>query len=108
MKKREKNKGSAVIEMTLLMPILLGCIYFYIMLFLFFVQSGKRMAEIADCIYEENIEETEEVMMRTEGNVKIGKVEEEGKLFRIHIELRKDKNDPVKNIRRWQLVGDVF
>lgn len=61
-----------------------------------------------DCIYEENIEETEEVMMRTEGNVKIGKVEEEGKLFRIHIELRKDKNDPVKNIRRWQLVGDVF
>lgn len=107
--KLRKNKGSTVIEMSLLMPVFLGFIYFYIMLFLFFTGSGKRMEEVAEGIYGTDLTETaEDISLRTEGEVRIGTIEEEVKIFTIRVELRKDKNDPVKNIRRWQLIGDVL
>lgn len=112
---RKKNKGSAVIETTLLIPVFLGCIYFYIMLFLFFVDSGKRMEQIAASMYKVqtaqngNSEEWEEdILIRTEGKMKIYRIEEEDGLFDIQLELRKDQNNAVENIRRWQLVTGLF
>lgn len=113
--KRRKNCGSAVIELTMLMPVLLGCIYLYIMLFLFFVKSGKGMEELADCIYRiqtnsdrESEESGNGILVRTQGKVKTAKMEQQGNLFTIRIELRKDENNPVENLRRWQLVTDKF
>lgn len=107
---RRNNRGSAVIELALLMPVILGFIYLYIMLFLFFTESGKWMAEVAEGIYAEEGTEclTEGIILRTEGETRIGSIQEEGKLFKMQIELRRDKNDAVKNIRRWQLIGDVL
>lgn len=109
---KKKNRGSAVIEITLLMPILLGCIYFYIMLFVFLLNSGKGMEKMAENMYmAENIEKTaweENVFVRTEGEVKIFRIEDIGKLFDMHIELRKQEENEVENIRRWQLVTDSF
>ncbi len=109
-KKLRRNCGSAVIEITLLMPAFLGCIYLYIMLFLFFIDSGKRMEQLAECIYTTKQESVLEqsIVIRTEGNLKIGRIEAQDEPFVIQLELRKDENDPVKNIRRWQLVADVF
>lgn len=111
----KKNKGSAIIETTLLIPVFLGCIYFYIMLFLFFMESGKRMEQMAECMYttqtveNRNSEERKANMStRTEGKVKIFWIKENGNLFDIQLELRKDENNAVENIRRWQLVTSLF
>lgn len=106
--KNRRNRGSAVIELSLLMPFLLGVIYLYIMMFLFFIGSAKRMEMVAEELYRERTESVKEVTLRTEGEMRIGTVEQEERLFMIQVELRQDKNDPVKNIRRWQLIGDVF
>ena len=111
----KKNRGSAVIEMSLLMPILLGCIYLYIMLFLFLLESGKGMEYMVENIYEVGNTENDTsehfndmVSERTEGNVKIYRIEEKGELFDLYLEMRRDENDAVENIRRWQLVTSVF
>lgn len=113
--RKKKNQGSAVIEFTLLMPIVLGCIYFYIMLFLFFIQSGKVMDQLADCIYQperENVK-TQEIVpdgvnLRKEGTAREAWVDWQEGLFHLHLTMRKDENDPVKCIRRWQFVTDLF
>ncbi len=112
---KKSNKGSAVIEITLLMPILLGCIYFYIMLFLFLIDSGNRMEKIAEFMYVTQDMENkglktlnEDIHVRTEGKVKIFWIEEKGKLFDIQMEMRKGKDNAVENIRRWQLVTSLF
>lgn len=111
----KKNRGSAVIEMSLLMPILLGCIYLYIMLFLFLLESGKGMEYMVENMYEvgNTEKDTSEyfndmVSERTEGNVKIYRIEEKGELFDLYLEMRRDENDAVENIRRWQLVTSIF
>lgn len=114
-KSSDTNKGSTVIEMSLLMPVFLGCIYLYIMLFLFFIEAGKRMDRMSDYIYtskEIKYEEKEtlsnNMQLRREGKIEIVRVEEQGKLFVLRLELRKGENDPAHNLRRWQLVTDTF
>lgn len=111
----KKNKGSAVIEMSLIMPILLGSIYLYIMFFLFLVEYGKEMEYMVEHMYEigstENgrSEQTKDgISKRTEGKVRIYRIEEQGDLFDLYLEMRKDENDAIENIRRWQLVTSVF
>lgn len=107
--KIQKNRGNAVIELSLLMPFLLGVLYLYIMMFLLFIGSGRRMAEVAETIYADEEEvSAQNISLRKEGSMRIGTAEEDGKIFTIQIELRRDENDPVENIRRWQLIGDVF
>lgn len=110
-----RNRGSAVIEFTLLTPIFLGCIYFYIMLFLFFIGNGKKMEEISNYAYvaEERKQEYGEgilgnVQIQKEGKLRVIRVEEQGKLFILRLEIRTDENDPVENLRRWQIVTDTF
>lgn len=112
---KKKNKGSAVIEVTLLMPILLGCIYFYIMLFLFLMDSGNRMEKIAEFMYVTQDMKNkdfgtlnDDIRVRTEGKVKIFWIEEKGRLFDIQMELRRGEGNEVENIRRWQLVTSLF
>ena len=46
--------------------------------------------------------------VQREGKIRVIKVEEQGKLFTFQMEFRKDENDPVQNLRRWQLVSDTF
>lgn len=114
-KEDDKNRGSTVIEMSLLIPIFLGCIYWYIMLFLFFIESGKKMEQMSDYVYTpektqyaENQAFSDNMQIRREGKMEIVRVEEQGKLFVFHMELRKGKDDPAENLRRWQLVTDTF
>lgn len=106
------HRGSAIVEVTLLVPIFIGCIYGYIMLFLFFMESGHELEIMSECLYEETSRSTESPKrgenLRKEGNVKIIEKEKKGEFFVLKMELRKDESDPVKNIRRWQLLGDLF
>ena len=102
---KRDNRGSAIIEMTLLIPVLLGCIYFYIMLFLFLTETAKDMYTMAEYLYgtrqtkEENVTGT----VSKNGNTEIIRIQNTGELFEIQTELRKDASDVIENIRRWQL-----
>lgn len=114
-RKNKRNKGSTVIEMSLLIPVFMGCIYFYIMLFLFFTRAAKKVEEVSEYAYRKagtKVEQKgtvpEHVRIQMEGKVRVIKVEEQGKLFTFQTEFRRDENDPVQNLRRWQLVSDTF
>lgn len=102
--KRGNNRGSTIIEMTLLIPVFLGCIYFYIMFFLFLTEAAKDMNEMAGCLYESGSTEKNSVEgnISKNGSTEIIKMQSSGKLFEIRLELRKDAGDVIENIRRWQ------
>ena len=113
--KRKRNCGSTVVEFSLLVPIFVGLIYFYILLFLFLHQSGRKMDLMTQKMYQSEQEREQKgesfsdgSKMQTEGEKEIWIVEEQEGLFDIRIEMRKDTNDPVKNIRRWKLLADLF
>jgi hypothetical protein len=101
----KKNRGSSVIEVSLLIPIFMGCIYLYIMLFIFFMESSKQMCVLSENIYAEESEDLQGgFSLKKEGKMQMIQVKETGKLFEIELELRKDGSNPLENIRRWQLV----
>lgn len=106
------NRGSAVVEMTLLIPIIFGVIYFGIMFFLFLIRSGNCMEIMAKHLYSyENTMDGESSDMlvneQKKGNMKTVWVEEEGKLFQIRLELKGNSSDPVSVVRRWQIAIDT-
>lgn len=77
--------------------------------------SGKKMEQIVNSMYveesasEESFQSQEErISIRTEGKVKIFWIKEQGEFFDIQLEMRKDENNAVENIRRWQLVTNLF
>jgi hypothetical protein len=104
-KKRRANRGSSIIEISLLIPIFMGCIYLYIMLFLFFMESSKQMCAMSESIYsQESASLQSGFSLKTEGKMQVIRVKETGKLFEIEMELGRDGSEPLENIRRWQLV----
>lgn len=104
-KRRNRNSGSAIIEITLLIPVFLGCIYLYIMLFLFLVDSTREMSSLAENLYAtEELKKENDVKINKKGKTKIISIDKTGKLFRLQLEMRKNDSDAIENIRRWQLV----
>ncbi|MDO5154363.1 MAG: hypothetical protein Q4D51_00215 [Eubacteriales bacterium] len=103
---RKKNRGSAVIEMTLLIPIIMGCIYLYMMFFLFFIQTAKEVESISEQIYVVEQNAKEKLPTKAKSNEKVMTVKQtiQNPLFQIEINMRKNQKDPLENIRRWQLV----
>ncbi|MCR5701175.1 MAG: hypothetical protein K6G76_03400 [Lachnospiraceae bacterium] len=51
---RKKNKGSAVLEITLLIPIILGCVVLYINMVLSLVDCAKQEDAASEIRYEED------------------------------------------------------
>ncbi len=102
---KRNNRGSTIIEMTLLIPVLLGCVYFYIMLFLFLIETAEDMYIMAEYLYEPERTKEESVTgtICKNGNTEIIRIQNTGELFEIQAELRKDASDVIENIRRWQL-----
>ncbi len=108
-----KNRGAAIVEMTLLIPILLGIIYLYIMLFLFLVQSGKYMAAMADTLYSRNNstrEHTQNINLScsTQGTKESVFLHEGLGGFDIELEMHRKEDNAVKNIRRWKIAADTL
>ena len=92
----KNNKGSAVIEMTFLMPIMLGIIYLYIMYLLLCISMSENM-----------LKKTEELYKKAEDLVTVtwnkDVLKEEVLSSQIKIDIRRDTKNPVEEIRRWQL-----
>ncbi len=113
--KHKRNRGSTVVEFSLLTPVFFGCIYLYIMLFLFLHQSGRDMDLMTQKMYQSEqcgVQQEETLLskskMQQEGEKEKWILDEQEGLFDLHIEMRKDTNDPVKNIRRWKLLADLL
>lgn len=99
------NKGSTVIEMTLLMPIILGCVFLYIMFFLFFIGNAKGMEEITNQIYAVNVTQQNDIQhgIKKQSGMITAIYENHDKWFDISISMRRNGRDVLKSIRRWQL-----
>lgn len=101
---QRKNRGSVVIEMTLWIPLFLGIFYLYIISFLYYIRMAKAMDTLAQTAYGQ-----QETMLQIRQEIK-GKtkqfVYEETDEMGMKIWLCTDTNDPVENIRRWQLATD--
>ncbi|MBR1865550.1 MAG: hypothetical protein IJ801_03495 [Lachnospiraceae bacterium] len=115
MMRKCRNRGSAVIEVTLLMPVFLGCIYFYIMLFLFLIQSGQTMDQVVAMMYppDQTVAVTPQdapdgIRLCREGGTQTVRVEQENGFFHLHLTLARDGEDTVRKLRRWQFVTDLF
>lgn len=109
------NCGSAIIEMTFLIPVLLGIIYFYIMFFLFLMESAKYKEWIVESLYSVQGDASTGVGGR-DGLLPVNKqgttisvyIDEETELFDIRLEMHRKEDSAVENIRRWQLATDML
>lgn len=116
MRKKQLNVGSAVIEMTLLIPILLGIVYLYLSLFLFLINVSKNRNDMVELLYEIDYREqegddisdsTRKIRGTKQGN-KISVFEKVGfSPFEVNLELHRNEDSAVENIRRWQFVADA-
>ena len=123
-----KNKGSAVVEITLMVPVILGCIYFYIMSMLYLVEHGRMVDELSEGLYNnlsvanmpvdnEQKEGYEEKIYTADtrgeeyvGDINDGQATYEGNYekYVISLNFRVDNSDPIKSLRRWQLIADTI
>lgn len=105
---KKSNRGSAIIEITLLVPVLFGCIYFFIMTMLFLIRQAQVMDIAADKAYESADNVAGGVVTECkQGSVRIVKYQEEMDGYNVLVEIKVDDSDPVRNLRRWQLVADT-
>ncbi len=105
---RKRNQGSAVIEMTLLMPIILGIFFLYISTFLCFISESKYIEAMSNYLYSD-------VAVENSG---MNKVQQGGKVsvffsttfgqFDMDLELHRNEDNAVENIRRWQFATDTL
>ena len=95
---KKRNRGSAVVEMTLLVPFVFGSIYFYIMSMLYITEHGRRVNELSEMLYN-NVAEAKDGLVSYDGDFE---------KYSISLDLRMDNTDSVKSLRRWQFVADTI
>lgn len=106
--KGRKNKGSAVIEVTLLIPVFLGIVYFYIFFVLFEIETGNCVESMIE--YKYNIKTKSDIKnaesginIIDQGDTRIIQTEIIGQFFNVQLELKGNIGNPAEKIRRWQL-----
>ena len=105
-----RNVGSIIVEFTVLMPIFLICIYLYIMAFLYYMEAAKGMDRLSEAIYgqqEESVVSVESIYINKRGANREGTFRKENKWAVTEITMKKDISDPVRNLRRWQIIADT-
>lgn len=90
----KNNKGSSIIEITIIFPIVLFVVYFYIMYLLLCINLSKNLSQKAEGLYDNNGSSI--TVSWDKGIMKAGDTSQ------IEIEINKNNNDPVKEVRRWQ------
>ncbi len=112
-----KNKGSAVIEITLMIPVILGCIYFYIMSMLYLVEHGRVVDKLSEELYDsisfgydsgaadDSVSDNDTIGIINKG---VAEYEEDYENYTISVRLKVDDSNPVKSLRRWQLIADTI
>ena len=106
---KEKNRGTAIIEMTILIPIFLMIIYLYIIYFLGMVELGKNMDDMTELLYcEEEVQENapEGLTVRKTGSMQVITKKQENQYADMQVTVQKKKDSAIKDIRRWQFVTD--
>ena len=110
------NRGSAIIEVTMMVPIIFSCVYFYIMSMLFITRCGKIADELSTQLYTDQesrdyaagVDEGVGGVRKKQGNIEMITYEDVFKKYNINFELKRSADDPVKNLRRWQFVADTI
>ncbi|MBD8973571.1 MAG: hypothetical protein EGQ63_06995 [Clostridiales bacterium] len=110
--RRRKNRGSIVVEMTILMPVFLLCVFLYITAFLYYVEAAEQMYLASAALYQEYILTTDdagadEVSIYKRGGTSVATVERSERYADVKVELRKDAGNPIQNLRRWQSIADA-
>lgn len=104
--KSRHNRGSATIEMTLLIPIILGVFYLYISIFLSFVDCADSMEDMIEVLYMEDTDsQASEVQKR--GSKSSVCDYKSTKFLEKNLEFHRYNGSVVENIRRWQLAADT-
>ncbi len=113
MRYRKNNKGMAVVEMTLLIPIVLGVVYLYIMLFFYLVECANTRQILIENLYVDTLED-DECSGNGSANVFISKhmervyIEKDWEGFRVKDEMCKGKDSILEDIRRWQIARNAL
>lgn len=110
--RQRKNRGSIVVEMTLLMPVFLLCVFLYITAFLYYVEAAEQMYLASAALYQESGLTTDnagedEVSFYKRGGTSVATVERSERYADVKVELRKDAGNPIQNLRRWQSIADA-
>lgn len=105
-----RNRGSMTIEVTLLMPFLLMCIVLYITAFLDCVEVAKAMDNLSETLYcsgsgEKDV--TKGAQTYQQGSVETAVFRKEKQWSVLQVEMRKYAENPVENLRRWQVIADT-
>ncbi|MDE6626282.1 MAG: hypothetical protein K2K56_07920 [Lachnospiraceae bacterium] len=108
----EKNRGSTIIEMTLLISVFMGVIFFYITFFLFLINSAGQMEQTAEYLYCANEERSHtgkpvNMQIQKQGDIETAWFEETDSRFLVYVKYKRWVKNPVENIRRWQLAVDL-
>ena len=110
MRKETINRGSATLEMTFIIPIILGVFYLYISLFMYMIFCSASMEAMTEELY--CAEETEGVSFgikcAEQGGNRYASVKDTVGMFEVDLEFSNYKESPVKNIRRWQFAANTF
>lgn len=103
MRKIKNNQGSITVEMTLLIPFVLGIIFMYIMYLLFSIQTARSMYQQMEIIYEKE-DESAIVLNRESLDFNLFHSKE----YKAEIELKVYEKNPITSIRRWQLAAGAI
>lgn len=111
--KQKKNRGSAIIETTMLIPVYIGVFYLYILLFLFHIEVGFLFQDMIEYIYPTDIkcdieEKEDDITITQQGNIKVVRMSNSNHIFQVQLILKGNIDDPIKKIRRWQIAIDTI
>lgn len=108
MRELEKNKGSATIEMTLLIPVFLSVLLLYISVFLSLLTGAKQLECMVNVLYvSEDVGQEKDGVYQQADTISTY-FNETVKGVSIDLELHRKADTAVETIRRWQLARDVF
>lgn len=112
-KRQKKNQGSAIIEMTMMIPVYIGVFYLYILLFLFHIEVGFLFQDMIEYIYPTDIkcdvqEKEDDVTITQQGNIKVVRMSNSNHIFQVQLVLKGNIDDPIEKIRRWQIAIDTI
>lgn len=113
LKRRKRNRGSAVLEATILIPVCLGIFFLYIMFFLFLIEYGFIMQGMLEYMYHPETKfEIEnphgEISLVKQGNINIINAWNKNRYFSMYLEYKGNSNDPADKVRRWQIAADTI
>ncbi len=111
--RRRKNKGMAVVELTLLIPIVLGVVYLYIMLFLYLTECANTRQILAKTLYMDSLADeggsgNVQAKVLTSKHIERAYSEKDWEGFCVRDEMCKGEDSILEDIRRWQIARNAL